>query len=203
VVRAALAQLLDDPARGGVPSGRVTFAAISSLRNLPFEVICAIGLNDGVFPSAVRPPEFDLMALSPRRGDRQRRDDERNLFLDLLLAARGSLYLSHVGRSVRDNSLLPPSVLVSELLEAVLPAIADDPGSPQSLARARQRLVVEHPLQPFAIEGFVIGGDERLRSFNRELVANAYCAACPTGGTTSIPRAAAGESAHRAAIRER
>ncbi len=197
VVRAALTQLLDDPARGGVPSGRVTFAAISSLRNLPFEVICAIGLNDGVFPSAVRPPEFDLMALSPRRGDRQRRDDERNLFLDLLLAARGSLYLSHVGRSVRDNSLLPPSVLVSELLESVLPAIADDPGSPQSLARARQRLVVEHPLQPFAIEGFVIGGDERLRSFNRELgdALRRSLQALPAGPTAATAPTAAPEIA--------
>ncbi|MFZ2649414.1 MAG: exodeoxyribonuclease V subunit gamma [Burkholderiaceae bacterium] len=169
VVRTALEQLLDDPARGGVPTGSVTFASMSSLRYLPFAVVCAIGLNDGAFPTGQRPPEFDLMALQPRRGDRQRRDDERNLFLDLLLAARSSLYLSYAGRSVRDNAPLPASVLVSELLEAVLPAIADDPASADSLRRARQRLVVEHPLQPFSISAFAIDGDPRLRSFNREL----------------------------------
>jgi exodeoxyribonuclease V gamma subunit len=169
VVRTALEQLLDDPARGGVPTGRVTFSSMSSLRNLPFKVVCAIGLNDGAFPTSNRPPEFDLMALHPRRGDRQRRDDERNLFLDLLLAARASLYLSTTGRSVRDNAPLPPSVLVSELLETLVPAIAGDPDSPDSLARARRRLVVEHPLQPFSIEAFAIDGDPRLRSFNREL----------------------------------
>ena len=169
VVRTALGQLLDDPARGGVPTGSVTFSSMSSLRNLPFAVVCAIGLNDGAFPTANRPPEFDLMALCPRRGDRQRREDDRNLFLDLLLAARQSLYLSYNGRSVRDNAPLPPSVLVSELLEAVLPAIADDPASADSLARARRRLVVEHPLQPFSIEGFAVTGNPRLRSFNREL----------------------------------
>ena len=169
VVRAALEQLLDDPARGGVPTGGVTFSSMSSLRNLPFPVICAIGLNDGSFPTSTRPPEFDLMALHPRRGDRQRRDDERNLFLDLLLAARQSLYLSYNGRSVRDNAPLPPSVLVSELLESVVPAIAEDPTTSDSLTRARRRLVVEHPLQPFSMEAFAIESDSRLRSFNREL----------------------------------
>jgi hypothetical protein len=53
---------------GGVPSGNVTFSSMSSLRNLPFEVICAIGLNDGSFPTSLRPAEFDLMALQVRRG---------------------------------------------------------------------------------------------------------------------------------------
>ena len=169
VVRAALEQALDDPARGGVPTGRVTFSAMSSLRSLPFAVVCAIGLDDGVFPSADRPLEFDLMARLPRRGDRQRRQDERNLFLDLLLAARHSLYLSHTGRSVRDNAALPPSVLVSELLDVLVPAIASDPDAPDSLAAARQRLVVQHPLQPFALEAFTPGPEPRLRSFNQEL----------------------------------
>lgn len=169
VVRTALELQIDDPARGGVPTGGITFSSMSSLRSLPFAVICVIGLNDGVFPTAQRPPEFDLMPLQPRRGDRQRRADERNLFLDLLLAARRSLYLSHTGRSVRDNAPLPPSVLVSELLDVLIPAIAQDPSSPDSLARARLRLVVEHPLQPFSVEGFDVQGDPRLRSFNREL----------------------------------
>ena len=123
VVRTALQALLDDPTRGGMPGGAVTFAAMASLRNLPYRVVCAIGLNDGAFPSTQRPSEFDLMARDPRRGDRQRRIDERNVFLDLLLAARERLYLSYTGRSVRDNSPLPPSVLVAELLDYCAAAI--------------------------------------------------------------------------------
>ena len=169
VVRAALQQQLDDAAGGGVAGGSVNFASMSSLRNLPFKVVCAIGMNDGAFPSAQRPLEFDLMALHPRRGDRQRRHEERGLMLDLLLAARDSLYLSHTGRSVRDNSPLPPSVLVAELLDILVPAIAADPRAPDSLAAGRQRLVVEHPLQPFSALAFAIDGDPRLRSHNREL----------------------------------
>jgi exodeoxyribonuclease V gamma subunit len=169
VVRAALQARLDDPARGGAAGGSINFASMSSLRGLPFVVVCAIGLNDGAFPSTARPLEFDLMARQPRRGDRRRRDDERGLMLELLLSARHSLYLSHTGRSVRDNTPLPPSVLVAELLDLLLPAIADDPSSTQSLARARSRLVVEHPLQPFALPGFDEHGDPRLRSYNDEL----------------------------------
>ena len=190
VVRAALQQLLDDPGRGGVPTGQVTFASMSALRNLPYAVICAIGLNDGAYPTSTRPPEFDLMASRPRRGDRQRRHDERNLFLDLLLAARHSLYLSYTGRSARDNSALQPSVLISELLETVLPAITLQPADAVSRARARSRLLVEHPLQAFAAEGFDAAADPRLRSFNQELAAalqagTAAPAALAAGATPS------------------
>ena len=50
-----------------------------------------------------------------RPGDRSRRDDDRYLMLEALLAARDKLYVSWVGRNVRDNSEQPPSVLVSQL----------------------------------------------------------------------------------------
>ncbi|HWI81737.1 exodeoxyribonuclease V subunit gamma [Ramlibacter sp.] len=168
VVRAALERAFEEPARGGVPTGRVTFAGMSSLRNVPFQVVCAIGLNDGAFPTADRPPEFDLMAQVPRLGDRQRRTDQRTLFLDLLLAARDGLYLSYVGRSIRDNAPLPPSVLIAELLDVLVPAIAASGDSESDLQAARAQLVVAHPLQPFSPQAFS-GNDERVRSFDAEL----------------------------------
>jgi exodeoxyribonuclease V gamma subunit len=169
VLRRALEQALDDPARGGVPGGRIAFSAMSPLRGLPYAVVCVVGLNGDAFPGNERAPEFDLMAAHPRRGDRQRRHDDRNLFLDLLLAARRVVHLSHTGRSVRDNSPLPPSVLVDELLDVLVPAIAADPDDAASLQVARARLVVEHPLQPFAAEAFRRDADPRLRSHDREL----------------------------------
>ncbi len=173
VVQGALAARLDDPARGGVPSGVVTFSALSSLRSLPFRVVCAIGLDDGAFPGSDRADEFDLMAQRPARGDRQRRDDERNLFLDLVLSARGWLHLSYAGRSVRDNSEKPPSVLVDELLDYVARACATDPDDPAALARARARLTVIHPLQAFSTAYFADepGRDPRLASHDAEICA--------------------------------
>ena len=177
VVRSALGELLDESARGGVPTGRVTFSSISSLRNLPYRVVCAIGMNDGVFPTAGRALEFDLVALAPRRGDRQRRLDERNLFLDLLLAARERLYLSYTGRSVRDNSRKPPSVLVAELLDYVVRACSAQTADEGAV---RKRLVVDHPLQPFSTDYFNPDSEPRLRSFNAE-----YCEALQQMGKSA------------------
>ena len=168
VVCASLESLFDDPARGGVPTGSITFSSMSSLRNLPFRFIGIIDLDDGTFPGAARPREFDLMAAEPRAGDRQRRLDDRNLFLDLILATRERLYLSYTGRSIRDNSVRPPSVVLAELIETLLPALARPPGDAAALAEARQRIIIEHPLQAFA-ESYFREGDPRRRSFNSEL----------------------------------
>ncbi|WP_300456025.1 exodeoxyribonuclease V subunit gamma [Accumulibacter sp.] len=172
VVHSALSARLDDPGRGGVPGGGLTFSSLSSLRALPYRVVCLLGMNDGAFPGADRPAEFDLMARRPQAGDRQRRLDERNLFLDILLAARQRLYLSYSGRSSRDNSVVAPSVLLAELIDYLAIACADDPANATSIDAARRRLTVDHPLQAFSSEYFLVGGDRRRRSFNAE-----YCAA--------------------------
>ncbi|SBT08849.1 Exodeoxyribonuclease V, gamma subunit [Candidatus Accumulibacter aalborgensis] len=176
VVHSALTALLDDPGRGGVPGGGLIFSSLTGLRALPYRVVCLLGMNDGAFPSVNRPAEFDLMALQPQPGDRQRRLDERNLFLDLVLAARQRLYLSYSGRSIRDNSLLPPSVLVAELIDYAAAACANDPTDAASIAALRRRLTVEHPLQAFSAEYFLVGSDPRRRSFNAE-----YCQALQQG----------------------
>lgn len=185
VVRLALQQALDDPAHGGVAGGAVTFTSMSALRQVPMRVIAVLGLNDPGFPSPERPAEWDLMRHDPRTGDRQRRHDERNLFLDLLLAAGDVLHLSHTGRSQRDNAEMPPSVLASELLEHLREALA--PGADG------QRLTVQHPLQPFSDTLFDPAADPRLQSFHAEYAqalraraaAPAVAAALPGADATS------------------
>ncbi|HEX4510053.1 MAG TPA: exodeoxyribonuclease V subunit gamma, partial [Burkholderiaceae bacterium] len=99
-------------------------------------------------------------------GDRQRAQDERNVFLDLMLAAQDVVHLSCTGRSVRDNAPLPPSVLIDELLDVLVPAITQAPDDRKARRRARNHLVIEHPLQAFAEAAFERGGDARLRSFD-------------------------------------
>ena len=165
VIDAALAGWLDDPARGGVPSGRVTFAALPSLRVLPYRVVCLLGMDDGVLPGLRRGDEFDLMHALPQRGDRQRRDDERNLFLDLLLAARERVLIAYNGRSIRDNAMLPPSAVVAELLDHLAEVLAGPGADEQDLAHHRASLVTEHPLQPFA-PAYFDGASPRLFSYD-------------------------------------
>lgn len=125
-------------------TGRLTFCAMIPMRSLPFRIIALIGMNDGAFPRQQRPPGFDLMAESPRKGDRSRREEDRYLFLEALISARERFYVSYVGRNIRDNSPQLPSVLVSELLDYVDQAFAVEAGAP------REHLTIEHPLQPFS-----------------------------------------------------
>lgn len=111
------AGLEDGHAGAGYLAGRVTFCALKPMRSIPFRVLCLLGMNDGAFPRHQATPGFDLMARHPLPGDRTTRDDDRHLFLETLLSARDALYISHVGQSARTPAPLPPSVLVSELLD--------------------------------------------------------------------------------------
>ena len=146
-----LAHLLEAELDASRPStdflaGGVTFCALLPLRTIPFRAVCVLGLNQGEFPRTDSHHQLDLMAWSPKRGDRSLRADDRYLFLEVILAARERLSLSYVGRSVQDNTEKPPSVVLSEL-----GAVVDDfvrlksaDGTPRSFLEPRA-----HPLQPF------------------------------------------------------
>ncbi len=142
----------------GFLTGAVTFCTMVPMRSLPFRLVCLLGLDDGALPRRTPAAGFDLISQRPRRGDRARRLDDRYLLLEILLSARDALYLSYVGRDPRNNAELPPSVLISELLEAVdLTAwVPPEPGAVES-PPASARLCLAHPLQPFAPGNFESG----------------------------------------------
>ncbi len=100
---------------GGFLSGRLTFCELLPMRSIPFEVICLLGMDYDAFPRRDRFGSLDLMAANPRPGDRSRRQDDRYLFLEILISARSRIYLSFVGRDCSSNTQRPPSVLLSEL----------------------------------------------------------------------------------------
>ena len=135
------------------------------MRSVPFQVVCLIGLNDGSYPRSRRAPGFDLMSENVRTGDRSRRDDDRYLFLEAVVSARRVLYLSYVGQSNRDNAKLPPSVLVSELLDYAERGFAP----PEGEGTLRDRLVTRHPLHAFSPRYFRGGGaGSQLFSYSEE-----------------------------------
>jgi exodeoxyribonuclease V gamma subunit len=101
----------------GFVTGRTTFCAMLPMRSIPFRVICLVGMNGDAYPRQSRPLGFDLMAQSPRPGDRSLRNEDRYLFLEAILSARERLYISYVGQSIQDDSVKPPSVVVSEFLD--------------------------------------------------------------------------------------
>ncbi|MFM2052433.1 MAG: exodeoxyribonuclease subunit gamma [Pseudomonadota bacterium] len=131
--------------------GGVVFCTLMPMRAIPFEVVCLLGMNDGDYPRRAPRSDFDLLALpgAQRPGDRARRDDDRMLMLEALLAARRVLSVSWAGRSVRDNSEQPPSVLVAQLRDHLAAG-----WGPDVVARA----TAAHPLQPFSRRYFEAGG---------------------------------------------
>ena len=149
-------------------TGKVTFCAMLPMRSIPFRVICVLGMNDGVFPRANTPSSFNLIATGkPRPGDRSLRDEDRYLFLETLISARDRLFITYTGQSINDNSPVPPSVLVSELVDycmrsyGVCPDSNGEDGCGVSLSDI---IVVRHPLQSFSREYF--SGKTDLFSFS-------------------------------------
>ena len=157
VVKSYLENLLAQEylGKGFITSG-VTFCAMLPMRSIPFKVVCLVGLDTDAFPRESKPVSFDLMAKNPRMGDRSRRNDDKYLFLEALISARKTLYISYIGQSIQDNTQAPPSVLVSELLDYIT----------AGFGLSSEQMITRHKLQAFSPAYFK--QDKRLFSYSRE-----------------------------------
>ncbi|PRB79914.1 exodeoxyribonuclease V subunit gamma [Pseudomonas sp. MYb185] len=145
VAEAWLASVGQDTLSQRFLAGAVNICTLMPMRAIPFRHICLLGMNDSDYPRAQPPLDFDLMGNDYRPGDRSRREDDRYLLLEALLSARDGLSISWVGRSIRDNSERPPSVLVGQLRDHLA-----DGWQLQGGGDLLAALTTEHPLQPFS-----------------------------------------------------
>jgi exodeoxyribonuclease V gamma subunit len=95
------------------------FSSMVPARSLPFKVIALLGLNDDQFPRKPITPEYDLMASERRMGERDRKNEDRNLFLESIMAAGKVHYSSYIGRNQEDDEVLPPSPILDEWIEVL------------------------------------------------------------------------------------
>ncbi len=172
-LRALLGQRLEGrPTRANFRSGHLTFCTLVPMRSVPHRVVCLLGLDDGAFPrQASRDGDNLLLAersqgasslTGPRPGDRDPRTEDRQLLLDALLAARQALIITYSGNDERTNAPLPPAVPVGELLDAVDATARVAPAG--ATRRARDRIVIRHPLQAFDPRNFVGADSEPARA---------------------------------------
>jgi exodeoxyribonuclease V gamma subunit len=134
----------EDGGHGFLGSG-VNFCQLTPLRSIPFRVVCLLGMNATGFPRQHEAPAFDLMAGDRRPGDPSRRDDDRYLFLESLVAARDCLYLSRVAKDQRSDELQEPALPLAELGDYIDRRCGKD---------TVKRLTRQHPLMPFDPRAF-------------------------------------------------
>lgn len=137
-------QTLTGNTRSGLfVNGGITFCSLIPMRSIPFKVVALLGLNYDKFPRKEQPAGFNLMERDRQRGDRNVKENDKHLFLETILSAREHLYISYVGQSVKDNTRMPPSALVDELIDYIASGTTDPEG-------VREQLVTLHPLQSFS-----------------------------------------------------
>lgn len=137
---------------GNFMSGGVTFCSLIPMRSIPFRVVCLLGLNYDKFPRKEMKLSFNIMERRRMKGDRNVKENDKHLFLETLLSAGNNLYISYVGRNQKDNSVLPPSALVDELIDYVAEGLSSaDAGAVKALVRT-------HPLHGFSRKYADTGG---------------------------------------------
>ncbi len=145
-VRGLLAERLRGrPGRANFRTGTLTVATMVPMRSVPHRVICLLGLDDGAFPRAGVDDGDDVLARTPRVGERDPRSEDRQLLLDAVCAATEHLVVLYSGADPRTGARRPPAVPLGELLDAVAATAGPD---------APARIVVRHPLQPFDARNF-------------------------------------------------
>jgi exodeoxyribonuclease V gamma subunit len=151
----------------GFMTGGVTFCSMLPMRSIPFKAICLMGMDVNSYPRQTKSPDFDLIARHPRPGDRSSRNDDRYLFLEAIISAREKLTISYTGQDCRDNSTIPPSVLVSELMDYL------DRAFNLSRGQGPESLVIKHRLQPFSPA--YLKGDPKLFTYSEGRLKEARC----------------------------
>lgn len=159
VVREALRGQLDAvPDRQPFLLGGVTFCGLVPQRSIPFRVVCLLGMNEGEFPRDGADAGLNRMLEEPRRGDRDTRREDRQLFLEALLAARQHLHISYIGRDAQEGRRIDPAAPLAELLQFL------DECHGLS-GKGKRPWLIEHPQQPFDAR-YYDASDVCLFSFN-------------------------------------
>lgn len=144
-VRALLGdRLAGRPTRANFRTGTLTVATLVPMRSVPHRVVVLLGLDDGLFPRTDVNDGDDLLARRPITGERDPRSEDRQLFLDAILAATETLVITYTGADVFSGQPRPPAVPLGELLDAL-----DVTATTVDGLRVREAVTSRHPLQPF------------------------------------------------------
>ena len=166
-----LGALAEQRGRLNLRSGAVTVTAMVPARNLPYRVVCVLGLDEGTLRSASVDGD-DLLGVRPCVGERDPRAEGRHLLLDALMSAGDHLLITCDGSDITTNRPLPLPVHVAELLDI---ARAHRPNA--SIVRRHPRQAYDErnygvgadgaPIAPFSFDRSMLAAAKRRRSATR------------------------------------
>jgi exodeoxyribonuclease V gamma subunit len=116
--------------------GGIKFIAPSAYLSSPVKLFVFLGMNGKDFPRLVNHLSFDLSL--PNRITKT--DMDKNLFLNILLSAKSKVYFSYIGRDVKDNSIIPSSTVIDDLISELNLVVNDFDA---------KKFIVIHPLHAF------------------------------------------------------
>jgi exodeoxyribonuclease V gamma subunit len=131
----------------------VKFASLQPLLTAPARIIAFLGMNNADFPRKQSRVSFDLTSDTlPSITDL-----DKHLFLNSLLVAADKIYISYVGQNVKDNSNIPPSTVIDELLATIDPLLSKE--------CQVEKIITKHPLHGFSS---LYNNDPKLYSYLTE-----------------------------------
>lgn len=129
-------------------TGGITFCSLIPMRSIPFKVVAMLGIDFDKFPRQEIKLSFSLLEKEHRKGDRNVKGNDQHLFLETVLSAKKYFYLSYIGRSAKNNTIIPPSSLVDELVDYILKGLQDEKDL------TSKDVIQVHPLHGFSRKYF-------------------------------------------------
>jgi exodeoxyribonuclease V gamma subunit len=165
IFKSSLDKIAGEHSGGSISFTRgMTFSSMVPARSLPFRVIAILGLNDDQFPRKPTSPEFDVMASDHQAGERDRKNEDRNLFLETILAAGEIHYSSYIGRNQEDDEILPPSPTLDEWIQLLA-------GCYQTEV---EQLIQTQTLNGFSVSLFIKGNEKSFSESYQYIVKQLY-----------------------------
>lgn len=159
---------------GGRPHQGVVVGSYAPMRALPFRAVVLMGLGEGQFPSPEERQPLDLRNAKRKPGDVGAAEQDRYLFLEMLLGARESLRLTYPTEDPVSREERLPSSLVQDLVQSL---------APLALADLQER----HPRYRFEEAYFPAEGSTDLRSLAPSAPREARARAAGTVLAASLP----------------
>ncbi|WP_454166107.1 exodeoxyribonuclease V subunit gamma [Gordonia iterans] len=148
------------PTRSNFRTGELTVCTLTPMRSVPHRAVVLLGMDSGAFPRGSAVDGDDVLARLPLIGERDRHDEDRQVFLDALTAAQDHLLVFYTGSDPVTGGDVPPPVVVEELIDT----------AGRILGGSAPGVVIRHTLHPFDERNFLVGRDGGPRSYDARLL---------------------------------